>query len=185
MNAVVTLTNNCPQGLSHILLRLGHKLSPSTTPSNPPAISLLSTPDVRALLNVTRCIPFHSSTSSLPYTTSRSEVGLPGTTGIQLHCTFCYLEGHARCVPSEPRGGDDFWGARVCSGMLHLFWDTNTHTIFNAYLVSFYILSTTISCHLTFGRQRLMLFVEEGDIYNDVISVLEDSFATTSVNVCM
>ena len=91
MNAVVTLTNNCPQGLSHILLRLGHKLSPSTTPSNPPAISLLSTPDVRAPLNVTRCIPFHSSTSSLPYTTSRSEVGLPGTTGIRLHCTFLLL----------------------------------------------------------------------------------------------
>ena len=98
-----------------------------------------------------------------------------------MHCTFPLLRS-ARSL-RVVRGGDGFWGGRVGSGMLHLFWETNKHTTFNAYLVSFHILSTTISCHLTFGRQRLMPFVEEGDIY--VLSVLEDSFVTTSVNVCM
>ena len=47
--------------------------------------------------------------------------------------------------------------------MLHLLARISTHTTFNAYLVSFSVLSTTISCHLTFGRDDAAPYVEEGD----------------------
>ena len=100
-----------------------------------------------------------------------------------MHCTFSTIEkGALAACRSRWR---QLLG-RACRSWYAAPFRGDKHTYyFDAYLASFYVLSTTISCHFTFGRQRLMPFVEEGDIYNDVLSVLEDSFVTTSVNVCM
>ena len=102
-----------------------------------------------------------------------------------MHCTFPLLR--SACSLRAVRGIDSFWG-RACQFQYAApFRGGQTHIPLQRipYLAYFSILSTTISCHLTFSRQRLMPFVEERDINNDVISVLEDSFVVTSVNVCM
>lgn len=119
-------------------------------------------------LNVTRCIPFHCSISSLPYTTSvyqRATCQEQRESGCITHFRGLRRARSLRAV----RGRGSFWGGRARSRfhMLRRF-RGQTHILLSMHSLPSSILSTTISCHLTFGRKWLAPFVEERDVYNAV-----------------